>query len=110
VTEVFEILRRQSAGVLVGIMGTLEVEYGDDRQLLQRSSTSWTRVQTALNPQAALPQSRRTLGRTVTIPQVHYEDAHQLRQSGYNRRANLQRLESVWWSDSLSSPLLAATK
>ncbi|CAM6063761.1 unnamed protein product [Sphagnum tenellum] len=50
-------------------MGTLEAEYGDDRQLLQRSSTSWTRVQTALNPQAALPQSRRTLGRTVTIPQ-----------------------------------------
>jgi hypothetical protein len=70
VAEEFEILRRQSAGVIVGIMGTLEAEYGDDRQLLQRSSTSWTRVQTALNPQAALPQSRRTLGRTVTIPQV----------------------------------------
>ncbi len=51
-------------------MGTLEAEYGDDRQLLQRSFTSWTRVQIALNPQAALPQSRRTLGRTVTIPQV----------------------------------------
>ncbi len=70
VAEEFKILSRQSAGVIVRIMGTLEAEYGDDRQLLQRSSTSWTRVQTALNPQAALPQSRRTLGRTVTIPQV----------------------------------------
>jgi hypothetical protein len=94
--EEFEILRRQTAGV--------SRNHGDCRSWI------WWWSTTVAEELHIMDSGTNNLESSGCSAAGAHEDAHQLRQSGYNRRANLQRLESVWWSDSLSSPLLAATK